>query len=265
MGLNGLAGMIELIALPPGMSLWAAGGLIGLSFFASLIAAAIGLGGGILMLAAMANLLPAAAIVPVHAVVQLGSNAGRAWLMRISVDRTYILPFVIGSIVGVALGSTIYVALPTELIRLILGLFILQMVWWPLPFLEKLGRAGTIICGLIAAFLTMFIGATGPFVATIWKVNKLTKKVTVATHACAMVFQHGIKIIAFGILGFAFGPWILWIILVVATGFAGTVVGGRILDKTPDARFHLVFKWVLTILAVSILWQAIAVLLNSNA
>lgn len=247
--------------VPPGLGTLAALGLIGLSFFASMIAAAIGLGGGVLMLAAMANVMPAAAIIPVHAVIQLGSNGGRSWLMRRDIDKRYLVPFCIGSLIGIALGSSLYVALPVDLIRLILGLFILQMVWLPLPFLEKLGQAGTTICGAIAAFLTMFIGATGPFVATIWKVNQIAKHATVATHAAAMIIQHGIKIIAFGVLGFAFGPWLLWIAVVIAAGFAGTVLGGKILNKTPDARFHLGFKWVLTALAISVLWQALRALL----
>ena len=48
--------------------------LIATSFIGSLISAALGIGGGTLMLAVIAQTLPVAAIIPVHGVVQFGSN-----------------------------------------------------------------------------------------------------------------------------------------------------------------------------------------------
>ena len=251
--------MIESLALlPADMPLWAAAGLVALSFAASLIAAAIGLGGGILMLAAMANLLPAAAIVPVHAVVQLGSNAGRAWIMHRHVDRTHFWPFLTGTALGIAIGSSIYATLPVNSIKLILGMFILQTIWLPLPFIQQIGRAGVSIAGAIAAFLTMFIGATGPFVATIWQALKLAKHTKVATHAAAMTLQHGLKITAFVTIGFNYAPYLTLTAALILSGLAGTLIGNRILNKTPDKRFHMTFKWLLTLLALGILWQAAA-------
>lgn len=239
--------------------------MIGLSFVASAIAAAIGLGGGILMLAAMASLLPAAAIVPVHAIVQWGSNAGRAWMMAAHVQWRHAWPFFFGTLLGVALGSQIYAALPADLIRLILGLFILQTVWLPLPFLKSIGQTGVALGGGIAAFLTMFIGATGPFLAAIWQALGLKKSAKVATHAAAMTLQHGVKIIAFGVLGFAFAPWLVWTGLLIAAGLGGTYYGARILQATPDQRFEKVFKGVLTALALLILWQALRSILSISA
>ncbi len=64
-----------------GARLGRAGTLLGLSFATSFITAAFGIGGGAVMLAALATLLPAAAIIPVHGLVQLGSNAGRAAIL----------------------------------------------------------------------------------------------------------------------------------------------------------------------------------------
>lgn len=247
--------LADLTFLPPELSAFGAFALVVVSFIASGIAAALGLGGGILMLAVMANLLPAAAIVPVHAVIQLGSNTGRAVMLRQHIDLRCALPFTLGSLIGVAAGSTVYVAIPADAIRLILGLFILHTIWLPMPWLKHLGGAGVAVAGGVAAFLTMFIGATGPFVATIWQVLGLGKHATVATHAAAMVLQHGVKILAFGLLGFAFGPWLPWLAVTILAGLIGTWAGKRLLDVTPDERFKLMFKYVLTLLALSTLWQ----------
>ena len=56
--------------------------LLAVSTAGSFITAAFGIGGGAVMLATMALILPAPALIPVHGVVQLGSNVGRLWLMR---------------------------------------------------------------------------------------------------------------------------------------------------------------------------------------
>jgi 2-octaprenyl-6-methoxyphenol hydroxylase len=68
--------------LPPALGLVPAGFLVLLAAFTSALTAIAGIGGGVVMLGAMASLLPAPAIIPVHAVVQLGSNVGRAFLLR---------------------------------------------------------------------------------------------------------------------------------------------------------------------------------------
>ena len=57
-------------------------GLLAASFAGSFITVVLGIGGGALLLAIMASFLPAAALIPVHGVVQFGSNSTRAALLR---------------------------------------------------------------------------------------------------------------------------------------------------------------------------------------
>ena len=68
--------------LPPELPAIAALSLVAISFLTSALTAAIGIGGGVAMLAALASLTPPATALPVHGVVQIGSNFGRAALMR---------------------------------------------------------------------------------------------------------------------------------------------------------------------------------------
>ncbi len=63
--------------LPEGLSQAAFWAIMVASFVGSFITAAFGIGGGALLLAIMATLMPPAALIPVHGVVQAGSNAGR--------------------------------------------------------------------------------------------------------------------------------------------------------------------------------------------
>ena len=218
-----------------------------------------GIGGGVVMLAAMASLLPPAAIIPVHAVVQVGSNIGRAVVMRRWIDGTRLLPFLLGSLAGITLGGSLAVNLPGDVLRLVLGLFILQTVWLPIAAMAALEGRGLALGGAIASFLTMLVGATGPYVLALLKPLGLDRQGIVATHAAMMTAQHGLKIVAFGLLGFAFAPWLPLIAAMVAAGFVGTLIGSRLLGRLSEHRFELIIKTLLTVLALDLvlrpLWQ----------
>ena len=102
--------------------------LIAVSAATSFLAAALGLGGGVVLLAVMAMILPAQALIPVHGLVQLGSNSGRALIMLRHVERSVLLPFLLGSLAGAALGGVIAVQLPPAWLKIGLGAFVLWSV-----------------------------------------------------------------------------------------------------------------------------------------
>ena len=179
---------------------------MGTSFAASLITAALGIGGGALLLAVMASLVPAAALIPVHGAVQLASNAGRMGLLLGHVHWPALKGFTLGSLLGAVLGGLVVVELPAWIIQLAVGLFVIWSVFArPPAWLPRF----PVLTGGISSFLTMFFGATGLFVAGYTKAQNLPRHGHVATHAALMTVQHSLKVVVFGILGFAFGAWAL--------------------------------------------------------
>jgi len=247
--------VVEALAalLPPGVGAWSAAILIVLSFFTSALTGALGLGGGLLMLAVMGLLLPPTVLIPVHGVVQVGSNFGRAVLMREHVVWGFVLPFVIGSAIGVALGAQIVTAVQTPLLLMVLGLFVLWSAWAGRLKPARIPAKGFFLVGAASSFSTMFVGATGPLVAGFLVPDPLTRHQTVATHATFMLLQHGLKLTAFWALGFAFLRWLPMLLVMIALGFLGTMAGKRLLDRVPEGRFALAFKLVLSALALQLL------------
>lgn len=238
--------MIDAI-VPPGISQPVAASLIVASFGTSLITAAFGIGGGALLLAIMASLVPPAALIPVHGIVQTASNLGRA---LVSLRHTFwpaVPAFVGGSAIGAALGGVLVVRIPPPVVQISIGLFI---VWSVLAKPPRAIRDWPFVIGLISSFLTMFFGATGVFVATFTKSLALGRHSHVATHAVLMTVQHGIKTATFGLLGFAFGPWIGLIAAMMMAGLAGTLAGGLVLNRLSDVRFRRVLDLVLLVIAV---------------
>jgi uncharacterized protein len=238
--------------VPPDLSPLSAAALVVLSFVTSALTGALGIGGGVLMLSVMAQLMPPAVLLPVHGVVQVGSNFGRAVLMRRDIARKLVPFFVAGSLVGVAVGAQIVVSLPRSILLVMLGTFILWSIWTPRLRPARLPAPWFALVGVVSAFCTMFVGATGPLVAAFLVPDPLTRHQVVATHAAFMTLQHGLKVGAFTALGFAFLPWIPMLALMIALGFLGTIVGRRLLDRNKDERFALGFKVVLTLLALKI-------------
>ena len=68
--------------------------------------------------------------------------------------------------------------------------------------------------------------------------------------------QHGLKVIVFGALGFTFWEWLPLIVIMVMTGFIGTYTGKYILHKIPDRLFGVLFKAMLTLLAIRLVYIA---------
>jgi uncharacterized membrane protein YfcA len=245
--------------LPEGVAPLAAAIVLVASFFTSALTASFGLGGGLALLAVMTALFPPAAVVPVHGVAQLGSNAGRFLLQRAHVVWPMALWFLLGSALGAAIGARLYVEVPERLLQGLIGGFVLATVWGPKPKGFAPGRVTFFATGAASALLSMFVSATGPIAAAMIGVAKLDKPKTVATHAAAMTGQHLLKSIAFGIVGFAFAEWAAIIALIVGAGFLGTLAGTRFLKKMPEENFRQGFRFVLTFIACYLIGLSVIV------
>lgn len=243
---------------PEGLPLWAAVVAVVAAFFSAALTAAFGLGGGLALLAVMSTILPAPAVVPVHGVAQLGSNAGRFYLQRHDVVWKIVLWFSAGGVIGALAGGRLALEVPVWLLRGGVGIFILYTVWGPRPQSFAPGVKTYFATGVIGSFLTMFFGATGPIAATMLSATKLGRLNVVATHAACMVAQHGLKILVFGFLGFAYGVWALLTTAIVLSGFAGTALGTHYLRRMPEETFRKGFKIVLTVIAFYLLAAAAA-------
>lgn len=254
------SGVPDLPLVPPDLTLFEAIFLVAASFVTSGISATFGLGGGVSFLAVLASVVPAAAIIPIHGVVQLGANVSRA-ILRFSYTNWYIaVYFMAGSIVGAAIGGHLVVQLPEEILKGVLGVFILYATWGPMRFrLEHIGRVVLVITGIVSTFLTMFIGATGPFVISVIGPAMKNKHQYIATHAVCMVLQHGMKVVVFGLLGFAYHDWLVLILATVAASFAGTALGLRLLSRVPEETFRKILRIVLSLLALNLLAGAIGI------
>ncbi|MCW8883938.1 MAG: sulfite exporter TauE/SafE family protein [Motiliproteus sp.] len=236
--------------------------LVATAFVTATITAVLGVGGGVLLLAVIANFLPPVAIIPVHGLVQAGANGNRALMTRSHIDKPVLLNFLIGACIGALLASLIVIQLPVEIIQLSIALFVFYLTWGPKLQSQYLSGWRLKLAAAATTLISMFVGASGPLVAAFVKQVSDQRFVRVATFSACMASQHGLKLLVFSWLGFAFSDWLGLIAAMILSGYAGTWIGLHLLSKISNHVFDYAFKIVLSILAFRLLVEAILELIR---
>ncbi|WP_027966358.1 sulfite exporter TauE/SafE family protein [Halomonas halocynthiae] len=232
--------------------------LILLSVVTSAFTAAFGVGGGVLMIMALAQVMPAAALIPVHGMVQLGSNVGRTTMTWRHVDRNTLLFFVPGVILGALAAAWLVIRLPAGVLELCIAAFVLFTCWGPGVPKRALHGAGIVVAGAVTTLLSSLVGASGPMVAAFVKQRQEGRLAKVATFSACMSLQHLTKIFVFGMAGFVFREWLGLMVAMVVAGLVGTWLGLKLLHRLSEHHFDNLFKWALTLLALRLVWLGVS-------
>ena len=223
----------------------------------STLTAVLGVGGGMLLISVMTVAMPPAAIVPIHGVAQLASNASRGIFALKEISWRIVWPFLCGCLLGSLIGSNLLIRFPSEFLPIPLGIFILVMTWLP-QWKKNFRLPGRFFSlGLVQAVLTLFVGATGPLNMPILLREGLSKDRIVVTASALMTIVHLVKILTFGILGFAFSNYLPLMTGMVIAVIAGSFVGTKLRARVPEQLFKNIFKWLLTILALRMIFRAL--------
>ncbi len=246
--------MIEFLDIVPGVTPWTFVGLTVLSFFTAALGVVVGLGGGVLLLAVMATIFPPAILIPLHGTVLFGTNVGRTIIMRRMVLFHLIPAFALGAVVGALVGGNLVVALPTAVLQVVLGGFILYVVWAPSPRAAAYSRGKFFSLGAGGMLIGMFVGASGSLIAPFIAAACPDRRQYVATVSVLMTLLHGLKIAVFGLLGFAFTAYLPLMATMITTAFFGSYVGRKLLQRMPERLFRRGFQIVLSLLALRLLY-----------
>lgn len=228
-------------------------------FATATISAILGMAGGVTLLGVMTALLPARVVVPIHGVVQLASNWTRTWAFRRNVRWSIFFTFMVPAVLGVAIGSLLWSEAKLTWFRAWIGAFILFFLLWRRykPTLRNPPIWSYGLLGLAAGLLTIFVGATGPFLAPFFLRDDFDNEQVIATKAVCQTWLHLLKIPAFLALGFDYAPYAPLLLALIAAVIGGTYFGKHLLSLISKERFVLWFQVVLAILAVYLILSAV--------
>jgi uncharacterized protein len=230
--------------------------LAGLVFATSVLSAVIGMAGGLVLLSAMLLYMDPLQAIPVHAAIQLVANASRTIVQREHVAWNLVAWFAPGLLPFGALGIQVVYALPADLLQAAIGMFVLVATWRPgwLLFGWKPGAARVgprfAALGALIGFLNVLVGAVGMLIAPFFLSLGLPRQTVIGTQASMASLGHVVKIVLFGLAGFALADHALLLALLAPLAIAGTWVGSLLLDRVPERAFVVLFRSVLTLLAL---------------
>jgi len=224
-----------------------------LSFLTSLLTSIFSVGGGLIMLVALAQSFSPATLIPLHGSIQLANNFSRALVYREFFQWNLIKNIVISTMFGAVIGIYLFGTLPENLLVMVIAATILFLTWAPIDSLILSVMKNDWFCGFISGFAGIFVGANGPLVTAYLRTKNLSPEVLVANHGAIMIFQHGIKIVLFAsFFNFIILDYFIFILILALTGYAGANLGRRLISKVPFKSFNIILKVLLTLLAFSL-------------
>ena len=224
-----------------------------LTFLTSTIAAIVGVGGGMMLIAILPSFLPINALIPVHGLTQMTSNLSRAVFGYKDVQYEVIPKFLLGSFLGIGIFASILNFISLEYVPLFIGVYILLSLWSE-KFNEKIKRYESyFLAGFFQTGLSIVVGATGPLTMTLLLKDYKNKDKVVATSAALMSLSHILKVFVFMYFGFVFFDYIGIIIAMVIGAIVGSWVGTKLRNIIDGKKFTIILKVLLTTLAIKVI------------
>ena len=236
------------------------------AFITSSISAILGMGGGIVLLGVMAIIIPEGyTVIALHGIVQLISNISRSFIFRKHIRKNIIRQYLPGAILGLILSAILIIILniifkvqsaneiKLDFLKPLIGIFIIWFIYGK-RYKIKNNAPNFFTVGTISGLCTVFIGATGPLIAPFFLKGNLTKQNIIANKAVCQAISHIGKIPLF-ILFFNFNYFANTTILIplIIAVFIGTNLGRKILQFIPEKIFKILFKGLLTIIAIKLI------------
>lgn len=242
--------------------------LLAMALATSVVSGIFGAAGGLMLMGALAVILPVQAAMVTHGVIQAVSNGWRMALHRRHVRWDIIGWYVAGSAIS-AVAMWLLALVPSKpLLFALMGLSPL-LTWLPRRWirLDAARPAHGLAAGMVTTGVNLMAGVSGPLADIFFIRTELTRHAIVATKATAQVFAHLAKIAVYGapLLASAKGggagmppAWVF--ALAIPLSMLGNALGGRILARMTDGNFRRWARWLITAVGAAYLVQAIQLL-----
>jgi uncharacterized membrane protein YfcA len=238
-----------------------------MAFVTAMLSGVFGMAGGLVLMGALALVLPVQAAFVTHGILQLVANGWRAILHRKHVRWDIVGWYALASLIAGGVVTLLSFTPSKPLLFLMLGL-VPFLTWLPQKWINlDAGKpVQAFVSGLTVTGLNLTAGVAGPLLDIFFVRTELTRHAIVATKAATQVFAHLAKILVYGAPLFAgqgVGLPPLWAFaLAIPLSMAGTAVGGMILNRVSDVDFKRWTRWIITVIGISYLVQAAQLMLG---
>lgn len=226
--------------------------------FTSALSGVAGLGGGTILIGVIyaLGLAPVEAI-PLFAAVQLVSNLTRTAAYIEHVEWRAAGWFLLACVPATVVLAPFAAQMNVHVVQLILaGLIAVSLLpsgqAQPLP-----PRVAFVTAGAVNGTLGMFLGATGLFVGRLFLRPEWPKQRVVATLALTQVFGHGLRVLAYGLVGFSVFAKPQVLLPVAGSVVVGTLLGKRLNGRLSEGAFRRLFQLILITLTLKLAFDGL--------
>jgi uncharacterized membrane protein YfcA len=234
-------------------------------FLTSTLSGVFGMGGGLLLMAFYATILPVPEAMVLHGATQLASNGFRAALLARHVVPRVCLAYLFGAVIGGL--ACVFLDIEIGRAQLFVALGALPLVGVCLRPSLRFGveRGGVaVLCGTVVTSAQLVAGVSGPLLDLFFVRTTLDRRAVIGTKAVTQCVGHLTKLLYFvprlaepeptraatlPVAAFA---------LSIAFAAAGTATGRMLLERREERRFRRISTALVTALSVVLLARGLA-------
>lgn len=219
-------------------------------FLTSILSGVMGMGGGLILMALYALVLPVNLAMSLHGFTQFFSNGSRTLMHYKKVQPYLVVQYLVGGILAITILSMIKFSPSKRMVLIALGI---------VPFFSLLPKISTYfditkdnrsyLCGFIVSSAQLLVGASGSLLDIFYISSPLNRHTIIANKSITQTIGHIFKMIYYMIIlgGFSefikFSPYTLAMIVVATV--IGNYLGKLILKRMNEDSFRRYSKGII--------------------
>lgn len=227
-------------------------------FLTASLSGAAGLGGGTILIGVFYALgMSPSEAVPLFAAVQFVSNSSRTVAYLRDVEWSAAGWFLLAGVPATLVVAPYAAGIDADAVKLVLaGLILASLVpqgrVQPMP-----ARPAFALAGALNGSIGLFVGATGLFVGRLFFRPEWRKETVIGTLAMTQTLGHGLRVLAYGFIGFSALAAPQRLIPLCLAVIAGTAFGKRLNGSLSERAFGRLFRVILVTLSGKLIWDAL--------
>jgi uncharacterized membrane protein YfcA len=218
---------------------------------AAVVSAIFGLAGGTLVFALLSWSLDAKQAIPLHSAIQLVGNLARFTAFWKFIQWRVVGLFALLLLPGAWLGGLLFNYFDPLLLEFLVGTFIFFSIFIPEGKMHNTRAWMFVLLGFLSSFLGMIVAVTGPFIASFFVLNNLSKEELIATKSVCQALTQVVKTAIFvAAVGFDFGAYRGLLLLLCAATIIGTYLGRWLMNKISQGHFDQINRILLALIAL---------------
>ena len=225
-----------------------------------------GMGGGMVLIGLLAQVLSVPEAMVLHGTIQLASNGSRCILLLPHVRWRICGFYLTGALIGVVVCVALDLVVSRTVLFLLLGgvPLIAALIRTP-PGFSATRPLAAVACGVVVTGAQVVAGVSGPLLDVFFVKSDLDRRQIVGTKAITQCVGHTLKLVYFvPHLARLETPSRIdgrTLLVGIACAFVGTCVGRRLLERLSEGRFRHWSTALASLLAILFLLRGVGGLL----